>query len=106
MNGDGGQMNLAGTGVVTPPGDVITTMQLTAVRNLNVPPARRATAQFVLLGTAATLGGGTTFGFSIPGGLAYAAGLPLLGGTTIFQKGMLMHELGHSIGLCHPVAQD
>lgn len=106
MSGNGGAMNLAGTGVAAPPGDTITTALLTAVRNANIPPSRRARAQFVLLATAVTLGGGTTFGFSIPGAMAYAAGFPVLGGLAVFQKGMVMHELGHAIGLCHPVAQD
>ena len=69
MAGNGGMMTLTGTGVATPPADTITRMQLTAVRNANIPPARRATSHFVLMATAVTLGTGTTFGFSIPGAM-------------------------------------
>lgn len=106
MRGNGGVMNLSGTGVPAPTADVITGAQLTAVRNLNIPASRRATSQFVLIATAVTLGTGTTFGFSQAGAMAYGGGLPVLGSTPLFQKGMLMHELGHAIGLCHPVFQD
>jgi hypothetical protein len=106
MAGNGGLMNLTGTGVPAAPADVITPAQLTAVRNVNIPLARRATSQFLLIATAVTLPTGTTFGFSIPGSTTYGAGLPILGGTSQFQKGMVMHELGHAIGLCHPVSQD
>jgi len=104
---EGGVMNLAGTGATTT-GDVTPTQAL-AVRNLNVSPTRRATSYFALLaantsldGTAAT----RAFGWTSVGATVMRTGFVGINDIAWYQGGVLMHELGHSLGLCHPVFQD
>jgi len=104
---EGGLMNLAGTGASTT-GDV-TPAQALAVRNLNVSPTRRATSYFALLaantsldGTAAT----RAFGWTGLGATVMRTGFVGINDIAWYQGGVLMHELGHSLGLCHPVDQD
>lgn len=110
VNGAGGVMGLAGT-TATATGDT-TPAEALAVRDANVGPLRRATAHFILLaGTAATkdAAGATTsraFGFTIPGAMVMRTGFIGINDIAWYQAGVLMHELGHGLGLCHPISQD
>lgn len=109
VTGAGGQMNLTGTGATAT--GTVTESQSLAVRNANVGPVRRATAYFVLLAGSAAVtnpNGSTSnvFGVSIPGAMVMRTGFIGINDIAWYQAGVLMHELGHELGLCHPVFQD
>jgi hypothetical protein len=105
--GDGGVMNLTGTGATAT--GAVTTAQAFAVRNANVRPGRRRFAYFALLAGNASSGTATAFGFAngIPGSTLVMRNSPapaptVLPPITWYQSGVFMHELGHLLGLCHP----
>ena len=107
-SGDGGLMNLAGSGAS--PTDTVNTAQAFLIRNANVPASRRRFAYFTLIAGDASIGGGSrAFGVAngIPGSTLVMRNGPVPAPTIVppitwYQSGVLMHELGHLLGLCHP----
>jgi hypothetical protein len=102
----GGVMDLTGTGATA--SGAVTPAQALAVRNLNVGPTRRATAYFMLLAAAAldSSTGKQPFGVTIRGAMVMRAGFLGINDIAWYQAGLVMHELGHGLGLCHPISQD
>lgn len=100
--GIGGLMNLGGVPVV--PGTRISLAQATSMRN--ALPATRRFAHVVVLAAGISAGFGIASG--IPGSeLAMDAQLePLSPNFFNYQAGVLMHELGHLLALCHPTLHD
>ena len=106
--GNGGLMNLAGSGVTAT--GAVSPAQAFTIRNANVGASRRRFAYFALIAGDASSGAGTTaFGFAngIPGSTLVMRNGPVAAPTIVppitwYQSGVLMHELGHLLGLCHP----
>jgi len=98
--GIGGLMTLGGVPVL--PGTNLSLAQATSMRNSNLPAAARRKTHFILL--AAGIGSGFGITSGTPGNIsAMDAQLePLSPNIFNYQAGVLMHELGHQLGLCHP----
>src|SRR6266568_2331324 len=99
--GIGGMMNLGGTAVA--PGTVITKAQAASMRVSNLPAGRRRFTYLALL-TAGVAEGGFGLSNGIPGNVFVMRAQiePLSPNFFNYQAGVLMHEFGHLLGLCHP----
>lgn len=100
--GIGGLMNLGGVPVV--PGTAISLAQATLIRNA-LPPTRRFAHVAVL---AASIPTGFGIASGIPGSelVMNSQMEPLSPNFLGYQSGVLMHELGHLLALCHPTLHD
>ncbi len=105
FTGAGGAMQVSGGTVV--PGTAINLTQLPAIRTANIAADRRRFAYFALLAAGVSPGG---FGVAnrIPGNQLVMRSIiaPLTPNVLNYQSGVLMHELGHLLGLCHPTQHD
>ena len=103
--GIGGMMTLGGATVA--PGTAITQAQAASIRTSNLPAGRRRFTYLALM-TAGVAEGGFGLSNGIPGNLLVMRTQlePLSPNFFNYQAGVLMHEFGHLLGLCHPTLQD
>ena len=104
--GIGGLQLLGGAPVV--PGTKISLAQATSIRN--ALPATRRFAHTAILAASIDVGWGVTR-LVAPLGAGNVSGIdaqlePLAPNIFNYQTGVLLHELGHQLGLCHPTQQD
>ena len=103
MNGSPGFGGLISNRGGLPPGAAFSLTDALNLRNLNIPADRRRYTRFALFASGVDIGG-YGVGNAIPGNrLVMKAQLyPLSPSYANYQSGVLMHELGHLLGLCHP----
>ena len=94
-------------GTLVAPGTAITQMQAASIRTSNLAAGRRRFVHLALM-TAGVAEGGFGLANGIPGNLLVMRTQlePLSPNFFNYQVGVLMHELGHLLGLCHPTLQD